>query len=125
VEDAVTDEQVELAVGLCGHCADKHRDPEVLGRVVKIGGARINWHGTDRDRRFVREMRRRAAEVPDATDVDWRMRNATTLDWPVYGFSGPPEEIDVWCRYDGHGRVATSDVVGKRGRILLYFKAAA
>ena len=91
--------QVVLATVYCKFCsAEGRKRSELLGSVVKIDGVRINWHGTDRHPRFVRARRAAAAEVPDAAGVDWSLRNGVTLSWPVRGFPGTPDEVDVYCR---------------------------
>jgi len=64
---------------------------------------------------------RMRAENPDLSFTT--ARSFHTLAWPCHGIT-EPEEIDVWCRRHGHGRVATADVVEKRDKVVfLTFEA--
>ena len=64
---------------------------------------------------------RMRAENPDLSFTT--ARSYHTLAWSDHDIA-VPDEIDVWCKRHGHGRVATADVVGKRDTVWLTFKAS-
>jgi len=108
--------QIVLATVYCKLCrAERRKQSERLGEVVKIDGVRVNWHGTDRDRSFVRQRREWEAETPDASGVDWMLRNAVTLSWSVRGFAGTPDEVVVVCKHHSRRAIPGAKLLAAKG----------
>lgn len=102
-----------LFVAMCSLCKDEHRHPETVGVVWRHDNGRVNWYPVDR--KFGQQMREAGILAPH------NRRGGQALEIPSVSDVPIPERLYAFCRNHGQGSVASSNVVGKRGRVVVNF----
>jgi hypothetical protein len=99
---------------LCSLCADEHRPAKKVGEVWRHNNGRVNWFPVDR--KLGRQMR-------EAGIMAYRdRRGGQALEIPGVSNVPIPERLYGYCWSHGQGTVAASDVLRKRGRMVVNFK---
>lgn len=93
----------------CGSCkAERHTEPSRIGDVVEAPTGVRMWITTDRRR-----------------NPGLRLPNIQVLYTPARSVQLVPESLTAYCHHHGRGSVSTSDVLNKRGSVVLNLNATA
>lgn len=99
----------------CGQCvAERRRSPERLGVVEADDGGEV-WR--TEDRRKGRNLK--------AGSTPWTRFAVQALATPHASNATVPDRLHAVCKVHGAGSVSTSDVIGKRGSVVLNLIATA